>query len=263
MLGPLSDLSAVDPASIARRFPRAVIVSVTAAGDDEEEPIKPAHDLSVRAIAGQLPLDRPMSEAELDGAPVADLLTGAYAAIAALAGLVGRTADRGSILGVSMVDSAFGLNAIALTAALQGLAPEDMMRAPAGYRTFRCGDGALVAIGVSYESHHWATLCQRLGLEHMSSLSVAERVDRRVELNEEFAAVIATMPLDTVIELAGEGLPVEPVRGPADVVAAGLLPVLADRAGTRHLASPIVVDGRRLPVRLAAPGRPVRLAQDG
>jgi crotonobetainyl-CoA:carnitine CoA-transferase CaiB-like acyl-CoA transferase len=242
----------VDPKSLATRFPAAVVVSVTAAGDDEPEPVKPAHDLSVRALAGQLPTERTMTEDELDGAPVADVVAGTYAAIAALAGLVARSPGRGGRFGVSMTDAAMALNAIGLTPALRGLPVADTMRAPAGYRTFRCSDGVLVAIGISYESHHWAAMCERLGLERWARLTVGERIERRREINAQLGAVIALTSSAEVMALAGAGLPIERVLTPAEVVTGSHVAVVTDRQGVDHLASPIVVEGEHLPVRIPA-----------
>ncbi len=242
----------LDPPTLARRYPDAVIVSVTAAGDDEGGVTKPAHDLSVRAVAGQVPTGRTMTESELDGAPVADIVTGVYAALAAVAGLVGR--PRGRVLGVSMRDAAFALNAIGLTAELQDVGIAGTMRAPAGYRTFRCRDGVLVAVGISYEAHHWDALCGRLGLTDLAGLSVEERIGRRDELNARLEAELATRDAASLLDELGDDLPVELVRTLRE--ASALAPTVRDPEGGRHLASPIVVDGERLPVRTRSPGPP-------
>lgn len=247
----------VDPASLRERFPDTVVVSVTAHGDDEPEPVSPAHDLSVRASAGLLPTTRVMTEEELDAAPVADVATGAYGAIAVLAGLTARArGQRAPVLAVSMQDAARALNAIELTTVLSGLGEAGAMRAPAGYRTFRCADGGLLALGVSYEMHHWRTLCAELQLDDIAALDIAERIEDRVGLNARIADALVRLTLDGAIaRLRATGLPVQEVR---DAPAVAGSPdfcdmVVGDPSGGRHVASPIVVDGRRLPVYRSAP----------
>lgn len=248
------------PADIRERHPAAVVVSITASGDDQGAPILPAHDLSAQAAAGLLRTDEPMSEGSFDGPPVADLAAGMYAAIAALSGLVARGRGWESVgYGVSMVDAALALNAFALTRTLRGMAPEDGLQAPAGYATYRCGDGSIVAVGVSYEAPLWATLCRELGLVDLAGLSVDVRVRRRdelrVRLEEAFSGCVAEQ---VVRRLRAAGVPVDMALDADAVVGSSAFraSVVEDPSSTGHLASPIVVDGHRLPVRHAAPREP-------
>lgn len=245
----------VDAGSLRRRHPQAVVVSMTAYGPDGPDAEKAAHDLSIQALAGLLPGDRPVRDGDLDGLPVTDLMTGTYGAIAALAGLLARRqTGSGSTLEVSMRDAAFALNAFAITAALQALPPTARLRAPAGYGTFETRDRQVMALAVSFESRHWERLCHLLGRRDLAELGIDRRIECRAELNGQLAEAIATFDADELQRrLTEAGLPFEWVLDVDDVVHTDGLRSAAERdqGGAVHLGSPIVVDGRRPPVTAA------------
>jgi crotonobetainyl-CoA:carnitine CoA-transferase CaiB-like acyl-CoA transferase len=244
----------LDPESLRRDHPRLIIVSLSAYGPESAQADKPAHDLSLQASAGMLAGAPPRRGKELDGAPVVDMATGLYAAIAALAALHARAV--GAPVGtssVSMQDSAYALNMFALTRVLGGMPRQADLRAPAGYGMFTTRDGRIAALSVSVEPHHWSALCRLMGRDDWAALGLSERVEGRERLNHVIAEfVVAEDSADLEERLSRAGLPFEWVLTGEEVVRSDEFRTGGASDGF-HLASPIVVDGTRLPVRNAAP----------
>jgi len=237
---------------LTRRFPEQIVAGLTAYGEDGPAAHKAAHDLSLQASSGLLG-----AQVDVDAVPIVDMFTGLYCAAGVLAALVGRASGNrpGSVL-TSMQDCAYTLNTFELTRAINLMPADAGLRAPAGYGVFATRDGRRLALGVSFESAHWRALCAVLGLGLLSGLSVAERIADRDDLTAQVAEVIrgstaseldgallrAGIPFEWVLDAAEV---VQPWRG--DEVAVGR--ARGDGLEREHLRSPLLVDGRALPIR--------------
>ena len=81
-----------------------------------------------------------------------------------------------------------------------------------GYGTYPTADGQWVALGVLTEAPFWSGLCRGLGLEHLDGLDLAQRIERKQELDAAVAEEIARRPLTEVVAaLKKHDVPVSPV----------------------------------------------------
>lgn len=242
----------VDGPTLRRRYPSAVVLEMSAFGSQPGALDTGAHDISIRAAAGLLPI-RSLSQEDLEGAPMADVVTGLYGAIAALAGIVARGREgRSPALAVSMLDAAYAANQIELTRVLQGRPDTEGLRAPAGYGTYETRDGRILAIAIAHEAHYWTALCRVLGLSDWSEANGDERINNREEIEAELGEALLTRD-STELEkaLLAAAIPFDWLLTPSSAAARAEVGgmVVTDPQGVKHLASPILVNGNRLPVR--------------
>ncbi|MEV8635626.1 CaiB/BaiF CoA-transferase family protein [Streptosporangium sp. NPDC051023] len=176
--------------------PGLVYVSVSGFGQDGPYRDRPGHDLMFQAVAGLLGGLRDRPEAVL---PPPDLETGGivgalYAALGAMVGLVGRAATgRGTHVDLSTHEALMSILSLRFEPVLNG--PDGSAAAPGrepGYGMYRCADGLLIALGIGFEDHFWAALCQATGLTAHARLSQAERLARGDALAGELAGALAT-----------------------------------------------------------------------
>ena len=81
-----------------------------------------------------------------------------------------------------------------------------------GYGTYVTTDEQWVALGVLTEAPFWSGLCRGLGLEHLDGLDLAQRIERKQELDAAVAAEIGKRSLDEVLAaLEKHDVPVSPV----------------------------------------------------
>jgi len=237
---------------LTRRFPDQIVAGLTAYGEDGPSAHKAAHDLSLQASSGLLG-----AQVDVDAVPIVDMFTGLYCAVGVLAALVGRASGNrpGSVV-TSMQDCAYALNTFELTRAINLMPADAGLRAPAGYGVFETRDGRRLALSVSFESAHWRALCEVLGLGMLSGLSPGERIADRDDLTARVAEVIQGSTASELDEaLLHAGIPFEWVLDAAEVVKSWTgveAPVgraRGDGLEREHLRSPLLVDGRALPVR--------------
>ncbi|GHE80021.1 CoA transferase [Amycolatopsis deserti] len=236
----------VHPDQLRARFPGTSVVSVSSFGLTGPGASRPGHDLVFQAIAGLL--DGPPG-----AVPVVDMVSGFLTALGALAAIAGRVRDgRARTIETAMFDGALALNTFALTRELAGLPADATPVPPAGYGVYGLGDGARVCLAVSYEAHHWRSLCEAVSLPELAFLSFDERVTRRDEVDGRLAERLRELPAEEVRkQLAAAGVPAEPVLGPAEVVRTA---EFAERiVGGRHLAAPFRIDGQRAGVARGVP----------
>ncbi|MEV7011479.1 CoA transferase [Streptosporangium sp. NPDC051022] len=253
---------------VSALHPGLVYVSLSGFGQDGPYRDRPGHDLMFQAVAGLLGglCDRP--EAVL---PPPDLETGAivgalYAALGALAGLVGRAATgRGTHVDLSTQEALMSILSLRYEPVLNG--PDGSAAAPGrepGYGMYRCADGLLIALGIGFEDHFWAALCQVTGLTAHARLSQAERLARGDELAGEVAGALATRPRAEWQETFDRiGVPACPVHRPEDalddpqVTARGTIRPLSDRPlpdrPRRYVRQPLRMSGYPDPDSAAAP----------
>jgi crotonobetainyl-CoA:carnitine CoA-transferase CaiB-like acyl-CoA transferase len=238
----------------------AVWVSVRGAGGDGPDGDLPGYDVMAQARSGLMSVtgtDRPTKV----GVAVADVVTGLYAAVGAVAGLVARRPLR---VEVGLLEAAVSMLVNQASNALVG----GVVPRPSGndhpniapYGPVPCADTDLV-LGAGNDGQ-FAALCRAIGLEpHARWSTNAGRVADRTALAEALADVLRTRTArEWSRVLADAGVPCAPVQDLAavqddpQVVAAGLVQTVAHPAGdVRVVGSPLRLDGARPRVRRAPP----------
>lgn len=238
----------------------AVWVSVRGAGGDGPAGAQPGYDVMAQARSGLMSVTG-TSEPTKVGVAVADVVTGLYAAVGALAGLVARRAVR---VEVGLLEAAVSMLVNQASNALVGgvvpsFAGNDHPNI-APYGPVPCADRALV-VGAGNDAQ-FAALAAAVGLEATAAWRtnagrVADRSALRAALAQvfsrrtagEWAVVLerAGVPCAVVQDLAS--LPDDP-----QLVANGQLQEVDHPAGAvRVVGSPLRVDGVRPAVRRAPP----------
>lgn len=256
--------------AVCEQLPGLVYASISGYGQEGPDRGMPGHDLSYVARAGWL------ADIDPEGLlsyrlPVAagDLSSAMFAALSIVAALVQkRSTGRGARIDVSMADGLVSWLGIRLEPAINIPADQSPIGTSSGpgepaYGTFRCADGEHITLSIAYEDHFWRNLCGVLSLEAEKPLSGPARRLDSARLRAKLADCLATRPAKQWIEaLAAADVPCGPVST-LEAVAAdpqfktrGLfIEGPAEGGGTRRfLASPLIVDGMRPPIRRPAPG---------
>jgi crotonobetainyl-CoA:carnitine CoA-transferase CaiB-like acyl-CoA transferase len=243
----------------------AVWVSVRGAGSDGPDGDKPSYDAMAQARSGLMSVTGTTGPTKV-GVAVADVVSGLYAAVGAVAGLVARDrrADVPLRMEVGLLEAAVSMLVNqASNALIGGLVPQ-----PSGndhpniapYGPVPCADTELV-LGAGNDAQ-FAALCRAAGVDpepHWAGN--AGRVADRVALQAALAAALgARTAREWVPLLAAAGVPCGPVQDLAavqsdpQVVATGLLQQVDHPAGpVRVVGAPFLLDGRRPRVRRAPP----------
>jgi CoA:oxalate CoA-transferase len=230
------------PEQVRALAPRAIYCSITAFGRTGDRRSIPGHDLNAQAWAGVCDLHRDASDAPHGlPLPVADLGAAASAVASILAALYAREQDgRGRVLDVAMVDSALSWAATWATvnpaddarrALPRWLRPaagpwlrrleRERLHAFPHYRTYPCGDGKWLAIGIVDEGHFWRRLCAELGLGPLARWPIPARVLAGRPIAYAIRRRLATGSRDAWVErLQRADLPVTPVLTVAEAVEA-------------------------------------------
>ncbi len=248
----------------------AVWVSVRGAGTDGPSGDQPGYDVMVQARSGLMSITgHPETGPAKVGVAIADVVTGLYAAIGALAGLVqrGRVGSDGPVVEVPLLESAISAlvnqaSATLVTGEVSGpMGTEHPAITP--YGPFPCADAELV-IGAGND-RQYAALCAAISRPDLAAdprfTTNAVRVQHRAELRAELSATLGD---DTAAawqaRLEAAGVPCAPVntvdRALADphVRAVGLVEVVESPAGPIPLVrSPLRVDGVRPSARRPPP----------
>jgi crotonobetainyl-CoA:carnitine CoA-transferase CaiB-like acyl-CoA transferase len=203
------------------------------------------------------------------GVAIADMVCGLQAAMAVLAALYQRNdTDKGARIEVSLFESQ--LSWLANRAQSYLVSGEDAGRlgnahpSVVPYQTFDASDKK-IALAVGNDAQ-FKNLCRAIGSPELSEdqrfASNPDRVANREELvallQEEFSKKTAD---EWVEEIRGAGVPVGPVNSLADVfsdghvISSGILQNVEHPAAgmLELLASPVLVDGERLPIRRPPP----------
>lgn len=238
----------------------AVWVSVRGAGGDGPDGDKPGYDVMAQARGGLMSITGTTEPTKV-GVAVIDVVTGLYAAVGAVAGLVAR---RPTTIEVGLLETAVAMLVNQAGNSLNG----GQVPRPSGndhpniapYGPVPCADRPLV-IGAGNDSQFTA-LCQAIGLTPEPEWStnagrVADRSAMTAALAEVFGRRTAT---EWVPVLAGAGVACAPVQDlgvlPDDpqLVATGLIQQVAHPAGpVRVVGSPYRINGVRPRVRRAPP----------
>ena len=243
-----------------REASTAVWVSVRGAGSDGPDGDAPGYDVMAQARSGLMSVTGTTEPTKV-GVAVADVVTGLYAAVGAVAGLVSRRPAR---IEVGLLEAAVSMLVNQASNALIGgtkpaFAGNDHPNI-APYGPVPCADRPLV-IGAGNDGQ-FAQLCAAVGLEPRPEwVTNRGRVDDRVALTAALAQVFtARTAAEWVPVLGAAGVPCAPVQDVAalpddpQLAAVGLLQSLDHPAGPVTLVgSPYLVDGRRPRVRRAPP----------
>ena len=245
--------------------PDAVWVSVTPATSGGPVARDPSFDLLAQARSGLMGVTgRGDDEPTKVGSPLADVVTGLYAGIALVTGLYARVAGRpGRHFEAPLLESTMSALINQAQGYLStGVAPRRLGNdhpSIAPYGPVRTADGfLLLAVGTDAQ---YARLVEFLGdpaLEAVGRWSTnAVRVAELDELRTALERTFVTATTDEWLErLAGRGVPHGPIYDVPDAFAqpqiakGDFVGAMDTPAGvTRAMRSPLIVDGRRPPIR--------------
>lgn len=249
--------------------PGLVYCSIMGFGPGEDED-RPGYDFLVQARAGVMGITgHPDGEPTKVGVAIADMVCGLYAATSILAALRKRDATgRGSHVEVPLFEST--LSWLANRAQEYLVSGEDTGRmgnahpSIVPYQTFQASDKP-VAVAVGNDAQ-FAALCQAIGWEELAEdpryATNPDRVANREELIPALEEAFSEREAEALIqEVQASGVPCGPVNTLPEVFAdphvqsSGLLQEIEHPAAgmLKLLASPVLVDGERPPVRRPPP----------
>lgn len=237
-----------------------VWVSVRGSGGDGPDGDKPGYDVMAQARSGLMSVTGTTEPTKV-GVAVADVVTGLYAAVGAVAGLFAR---RPTQIEVGLLEAAVAMLVNqASNALVGGVVPtyggnDHPNIAP--YGPVPCSDGPLV-LGAGNDAQ-FVALCTAIGLPAEPEWATnAGRVADRRRLAESLASVFGQRAArDWVPVLAAAGVAAAPVQDlqqlqdDPQIVATGLLQEVDHPAGAvTVVGSPYRIDGERPRVRRAPP----------
>ena len=152
--------------------PRLVYCSISGFGQTGPYVARPSYDSVTQALSGFLGVSTDPNTPRLLGPAMADAITGLYAALGIMAGLVerGRT-GQGSLLEISMLEAMMHFAVEPFTGFFAlGDVPTALDR-PRLAQAFivRCGDGKLLGLHLSSIEKFWTNLVEALGDEALAS----------------------------------------------------------------------------------------------
>jgi crotonobetainyl-CoA:carnitine CoA-transferase CaiB-like acyl-CoA transferase len=238
-------------------------VSIRSAGSEGPLASRPGFDAMVQARSGLMSITGHDQPTKI-GVALADVITGLYAAIAALALLRSDLAEAEVPLFecalAALVNQAANHLVGGITPGLHGNEHPNLVP----YGSFACADGEIV-VGAGTD-RQFTALCSVLGRPELAGderfVSNDVRIANRHALN---AAIDEALRGRTVADWAerldGAGVPWAPINdvaaafAEAHVRAVGLVELVETPDGPLpQVRSPITLGGRRLPVRFAPPG---------
>jgi crotonobetainyl-CoA:carnitine CoA-transferase CaiB-like acyl-CoA transferase len=215
-------------ADLSAGNPGLVYVSATGFGQTGPDRTRKGYDTVFQALSGVMAMTgEPTGPPSKTGIPVADMTSGLWVVIAALAGLAGRAATgRGRHLDVSMMDVQLSLHA--LNAARLFALDEDPTRTGTEHpgrvpsAAFQAGDGEWLHISGS--DQHWAPLCEVLELDDLAADPLLRhnsgRVEQRARVMKAMRGAIARHDRDALVEeLRTADVPAGAVRSVREALA--------------------------------------------
>ena len=216
----------LDYDSVSAANPRLVYCSVTGFGQTGPYAKRPGYDAMIQAIGGLMHITGdPDGEPTKAGLPLADIMTGIYAAVGVLAAILNRNATgTGAYIDMSLLDTQVGVLANqGLSHLIAGLEPSRLGNAHPNlvpYQVFPTADGEMmVAVG---NDEQYKRFCGVLGAPELATdpdfLRNADRVknrDRLIVLLSGLTARRKKADLQSDIEAAG--IPAGPINTIAEV----------------------------------------------
>jgi crotonobetainyl-CoA:carnitine CoA-transferase CaiB-like acyl-CoA transferase len=250
--------------------PGLVYCSITGFGPGPDEG-RPGYDFLVQARGGVMGITgHPEGEPTKVGVAIADVVCGLYAATAILAALHRRaaTGGEGAHIEVPLFETTLGWLANRgqeyLVSGVDGGRMGNAHPSIVPYQTFDASDRP-VAVAVGNDAQ-FARLCEAIGRPELAAdaryAKNPDRVANRKELVSALQGEFSKKPADEWVErLQDSGVPAGPVNTLADVftdehvLGSGMLrEVEHPTAGLlKMLASPLLVDGERPPIRRPPP----------
>lgn len=178
---------------LSKQNPRLIYCSISGFGQDGPYRSRPALDPIIQALSGVMSVTGYAEHAPVKvGAPIADVVSGMFAAFAIASAIAGRhVTGRGQYLDVSMQDSMIAVLGPRMGESLQaGIAPgrhgnATAMRVPAD--TYLTADGRYITVMVLNDTA-WEPFCRALDrldwLANPQYQSSADRVRHKTELND-------------------------------------------------------------------------------
>jgi formyl-CoA transferase len=209
---------------LATLNPRLIVLSISGFGHDGPEGGRPGYDQIAQGEAGLMSLTGSgPDDPQRVGVPIADLLTGMYAAYGVLAALHERArTGRGQVVRASLLASVVGVHAFQGTrVTVAGEHPGahgNHHPSICPYGLFRCRGGA-VQLAVGSESL-WRRFCTEFGLDPDAAdvATNAVRVGRAAEVIALVESLFAGLDVESLLaRLAAAGIPAGRVRTVSEV----------------------------------------------
>ncbi|WP_033919341.1 CaiB/BaiF CoA transferase family protein [Sphingomonas sp. 37zxx] len=264
----------LDHASLSALNPRLITCSITGFGQTGPYAPRAGYDFIIQAMGGLMSLTgEPDGPPQKAGIAYADIFTGVYSAVAILAALrqrdmTGPEGGRGAHIDMALLDTQIAVLANqALNWMASGKVPHRMGNGHANlapYQAFETQDDPLViAVG---NDGQFARLCAVLGLDIAADprfVTNPARVANRAALIPLIEAATRTRPRDQLAAaLEAAGVPAGPINTVDQVFADPQVMARGMRiapGGLPGVASPIVIDGKRM---VSATPSPRRAAND-
>jgi crotonobetainyl-CoA:carnitine CoA-transferase CaiB-like acyl-CoA transferase len=238
--------------------PRLVYCYVSGMGTTGPDRDRPTYDAVAQALSGLWSQLTELAAPEPVGPPMADQLTGMYAAMAVLAALRGRDATgEGLRVEVSMLSSCLAFQAAAVAdATINGKIAGKTSRARSSQSyAFVGSDGGAFTIHLSTPQKFWVGLCRAVGMPELAAderyVTKSARIAAYDDLRLLLAGVFATRPRDEWLEvLATHDVPAAPILTVSEAVdhpQVRAVDVVDRESGPRLrglVRSPVQVDGR-------------------
>jgi crotonobetainyl-CoA:carnitine CoA-transferase CaiB-like acyl-CoA transferase len=246
----------LDAASVRRRFPDVIYVSISSFG--QTGPLSPrgGHDITMQGMAGLVDSDA-RQPAPL---PLADLSSAMFAALATVSALFGRQrTPGGTSIDVSMLDCLLSWRSTMLVSGLNSLDPAPYPPEDPGYGVFETSDATLVTFSIAGEDHQWAALCAAVDLPEYAQLTTIEREQRATDITPRLRQAVRGTPWPVLQDrLTDGGVGYGPVYNGISALdddQAKAREIVVDVPGTdwRVLRQPVLFDGAGGRVRHSVP----------
>ncbi|WP_448585624.1 CaiB/BaiF CoA transferase family protein [Thermaurantiacus sp.] len=258
----------LDYPALAKVKPSIVCVHASAYGRGNARESWPGYDYLMQAEAGFLALTgEPEAPPTRFGLSMVDFMTGQILATATLAGILeARATGRGRDYDVALLEAALHQTSYPAVWYLNeghttGRAPRSAHPSVTPSQLFQTADGWVFVM--AQLPKFWERLVEALGRPELKAdprfRTPADRLAHRAELTDLLDGIFMTATTAAWVERLGGICPVAPVHDLAAALenafirARGMVQAIPhpDRPGMLGLASPILVDGERLPARHA------------
>lgn len=258
----------LDYAALSKVKPEIVCVHASAYGRGNARESWPGYDYLMQAEAGFLAMTgEPDAPPTRFGLSMVDFMTGQMLATATLAGILGaRATGTGGDYDVALLEAALHQTSYPAMWYLNeghetGRAPRSAHPSVTPSQLFRTSDGWVFVM--AQLPKFWERLVETVGAPELKAdprfATMQDRLRNRAELTEILDGIFVAAPTSAWVARLGGVCPVAPVHDLAQALDNGFIRdrgmVQAvphpDRADMLALASPIMVNGKRLPARHA------------
>jgi crotonobetainyl-CoA:carnitine CoA-transferase CaiB-like acyl-CoA transferase len=238
--------------------PRLVYCYVSGMGTTGPDRDRPTYDAVAQAVSGLWSQFSDLADPQPVGPPMADQITGLYAAMSILAALRQRDATgQGTRVEVSMLASCLGFQTAGVADfTIEGKVATTSSRARSSQSyAFVGSDGLPFAVHLSSPQKFWRGLCRVVGMPELADdpryAVKSARIAHYAELRQLLGEVFATQPRDVwLVALADNDVPAAPILRIDEAVEHPQVRAIdvVDRDGPPRLRglvrSPVVVGGR-------------------